>query len=39
MLFTPGYPGFLRGLSRLGAGEFVVTTSGGQIMRYRPDDQ
>jgi sugar lactone lactonase YvrE len=37
MLFSPGYPGFLRGLVRSGPGEFVVTTSGGQIARYRPD--
>jgi sugar lactone lactonase YvrE len=36
MLFTPGYPGFLRGLAPAGAGEFVVTTSGGQVSRYRP---
>ncbi|MCW2623916.1 MAG: SMP-30/Gluconolaconase/LRE domain protein [Mycobacterium sp.] len=36
MLFTPGYPGFLRGLAAAGAGEFVVTTSGGQVSRYRP---
>ncbi|BBZ27119.1 gluconolaconase [Mycolicibacterium madagascariense] len=36
MLFSPGYPGFLRGLVRSGPGEFVVTTSGGQITRYRP---
>jgi sugar lactone lactonase YvrE len=38
MLFTPGYPGFLRGLASAGPGEFVVTTSGGQISRYRPAD-
>jgi DNA-binding beta-propeller fold protein YncE len=38
MLFTPGYPGFLRGLATAGPGEFVVTTSGGQISRYRPAD-
>ena len=38
MLFTPGYPGFLRGLAPAGPGEFVVTTSGGQISRYRPAD-
>jgi sugar lactone lactonase YvrE len=41
MLFSPGYPGFLRGLacigSGAGAGEFVVTTSNGQVSRYRPD--
>jgi sugar lactone lactonase YvrE len=36
MLFSPGYPGFLRGLAPSGPGEFVVTTSGGQIGRYRP---
>ncbi|MFV1362151.1 SMP-30/gluconolactonase/LRE family protein [Mycolicibacterium elephantis] len=38
MLFTPGYPGFLRGLAPVGAGAFVVATSGGQIGRYRPVD-
>jgi len=38
MLFWPGFPGFLRGLAAAGAGEFVVTTSGGQIARYRPAD-
>jgi sugar lactone lactonase YvrE len=37
MLFSPGYPGFLRGLACVGAGEFVVTTSNGQVARYRPD--
>jgi sugar lactone lactonase YvrE len=36
MLFSPGYPGFLRGLVSSGPGEFLVTTSGGQIARYRP---
>jgi sugar lactone lactonase YvrE len=36
MLFTPGYPGFLRGLATAGPDEFVVTTSGGQVSRYRP---
>ena len=38
MLFTPGYPGFLRGLAPAGPGAFVVTTSGGQVARYRPGD-
>lgn len=38
MLFTPGYPGFLRGLAPAGPGVFVVATSGGQIARYRPAD-
>jgi sugar lactone lactonase YvrE len=36
MLFSPGYPGFLRGVASSGPGEFVVTTSGGQLSRYRP---
>lgn len=36
MLFSPGYPGFLRGLALAGPGTFVVATSGGQIARYRP---
>jgi sugar lactone lactonase YvrE len=38
MLFWPGFPGFLRGLAPAGSGEFVVTTSGGQLARYRPGD-
>ena len=38
MLFSPGYPGFLRGLAPAGPGAFVVSTSGGQIARYRPGD-
>jgi sugar lactone lactonase YvrE len=37
MLFSPGYPGFLRGLAPTRAGEFVVTTSNGQVSRYRPN--
>lgn len=37
MLFTPGYPGFVRGVTPSGRGEFVVTTSGGQVCRYRPE--
>ncbi|ADT97852.1 SMP-30/gluconolactonase/LRE family protein [Mycolicibacterium gilvum] len=36
MLFSPGYPGFLRGVVAVGGDEFVVTTSGGQVARYRP---
>jgi sugar lactone lactonase YvrE len=36
MLFSPGYPGFIRGLTAVGEGEFIVTTSGGQVARYRP---
>jgi sugar lactone lactonase YvrE len=36
MLFSPGYPGFIRGLTVGAPGEFVVATSGGQVARYRP---
>jgi len=36
MLFSPGYPGFVRGVAAVGPGEFVVTTSGGQVARYLP---
>ena len=36
MLFSPGYPGFVRGLACLGPREFAVTTSNGQVARYRP---
>jgi sugar lactone lactonase YvrE len=36
MLFSPGYPGFLRGVVSNGPGEFVVTTSGGEVSSYRP---
>jgi len=36
MLFSPGYPGFLRGLAATGDDEFVVSTSNGQVARYRP---
>lgn len=38
MLFSPGYPGFIRGLTVGAPGEFVVATSGGQVARYRPSD-
>ncbi|MET8799563.1 aldehyde dehydrogenase family protein [Nocardia sp. NPDC004568] len=37
MLFHPGYPGFVRGVTATGPGEFVVATSGGQTTRWRPD--
>lgn len=37
MLFTPGFPGYVRGLTASGAGEFIVTTSSGQVARFWPD--
>jgi sugar lactone lactonase YvrE len=36
MLFSPGYPGFLRGLTSVKGRGFAVTTSGGQVSLYRP---
>lgn len=36
MLFSPNYPGFIRGLVAEAEGTFLVTTSGGLIARYRP---
>ncbi|WP_280379253.1 SMP-30/gluconolactonase/LRE family protein [Nocardia wallacei] len=35
-LFSPGNPGYVRGVAAVGAGEFVCATSTGQISRYRP---
>lgn len=35
-LFSPNTPGFMRGIAALGGGAFAVTTSLGQIMRYKP---
>ncbi|WP_328356911.1 SMP-30/gluconolactonase/LRE family protein [Mycobacterium sp. NBC_00419] len=37
MLFTPGFPGYTRGLAASGDGEFVVTTSSGQVARFWPE--
>jgi len=36
MLFSPGYPGFLRGLAPVKGRGFAVTTSNGQVALYRP---
>jgi len=36
MLFTPGSPGYTRGVAVSGAGELVVTTANGQVARWRP---
>ena len=35
-LFSPGWPGYIRGVTATGPGEFVVTTSNGQVARWRP---
>ena len=36
MLFTPGYPGYSRGMAASGLGEVIVTTATGVVARYRP---
>jgi sugar lactone lactonase YvrE len=38
MLFSPGWPGYVRGVTAAvkGDGEFIVTTSNGQVARWRP---
>lgn len=35
-LFTPGYPGYSRGIATAGPGEFIVTTANGSVARYWP---
>ncbi len=35
-MFSPGWPGFIRGVTAVAGGEFVVTTSNGQVARWRP---
>jgi sugar lactone lactonase YvrE len=39
MLFTPGCPGYTRGVASSGPGELVVTTANGQVARWRPREQ
>ena len=39
MLFTPGFPGFSRGVAVAGPGEYVVTTANGEIARWWPAKQ
>ncbi|MCW1821861.1 gluconolaconase [Mycolicibacterium conceptionense] len=36
MLFSPGYPGFLRGVIASGPGEFIVSTAADAVARFRP---
>lgn len=35
MLFSPGYPGYIRGLTSVGNGEFIVAGNG-TVSRYNP---
>jgi len=37
MLFTPGFPGYTRGVAASGPGEWVVTTANGEVKRFRPE--
>jgi sugar lactone lactonase YvrE len=39
MLFSPGYPGYSRGVAAAGPGEFIVTTAMGAVARYWPAQQ
>jgi sugar lactone lactonase YvrE len=39
MLFSPGYPGYTRGVAAAGPGEFIVTTANGAVARYWPAQQ
>jgi sugar lactone lactonase YvrE len=36
MLFSPGFPGYTRGVCGCGSGEWVVTTANGTVVRYWP---
>jgi sugar lactone lactonase YvrE len=39
MLFTPGCPGYVRGVAAAGEGAFIVTTANGQVARWNPGAQ
>jgi sugar lactone lactonase YvrE len=39
MLFTPGIPGYIRGVTVDSASEFLVTTAMGQVARWNPAAQ
>ena len=39
MLFTPGFPGWVRDVAAAGPGEWVVTTADGNVSRFRPAAQ
>jgi len=36
MLFSPGCPGYVRGVAAAGKGAFLVTTANGAVARWRP---
>ena len=37
--FSPGYPGYARGVASAGPGEFIIATGSGTIARYWPAKQ
>ncbi|MGI9294927.1 MAG: hypothetical protein ACR2PS_13155, partial [Pseudomonadales bacterium] len=39
MLFSPGFPGFTRGVTSTGSGEWLVTTANGDVARFWPAEQ
>lgn len=39
MLFTPGFPGFTRGVAAQAPGVYLVTTANGQLARWQPATQ
>lgn len=39
MLFSPGFPGWVRDVAPLAEGEWVVTTANGTVARWRPAAQ
>ena len=39
MLFTPGSPGYTRGVAIAAPGELIVTTAKGEVARWRPAQQ
>jgi len=39
LLFTPGTPGWVRGVTADGPGQWIVTTANGTIARWRPAEQ
>lgn len=39
MLFSPGFPGYTRGVAAAAPGEFIVTTANGDVARFWPARQ
>ncbi|MBW8783338.1 MAG: SMP-30/gluconolactonase/LRE family protein [Novosphingobium sp.] len=39
MLFSPGFPGWVRDVAASGPGEWIVTTANGEVARWRPAEQ